>query len=276
MDQTLAEKPMSEFLTEYSVDSKHIVYEESSLIKSLEGLRSYTPLPSEREEKNAYIERIVRQWFSQRMRSKYDELSPEIFELERRVGIGKKHFKDSEGNSGYSNEKYTLDIPMLLQAELDREEGWATELKYNGSSYRDTYKFTLFSRIPKVPFNVRRTGRDALVFAYRTFADALNTEILGDVITEHPTYAPHPDNAKLVVLWKPKPSEIHIKAEIIDSDPALVLNWDKPYLVSTWREPNEEPFMHFISTGRVPNLDMFLDETKNYNLDAFLEKTGKE
>jgi len=252
------ENPTRELLKEYSVGSKYVVYEESSLIESLRELRGYTPLPSEAKEKDAYIEQIARQWFSQRMRKKYDELSPEIFELERDLEISSKYFKDRDGHTGCSDEKRNIKIPLLLQAELDKEEGWKKECEYYSSS---TYKLSLFSRIPKVPFDVRKAGREALVLAYRTFSDALATEILGDVITENPDYAPHPDNAKLVVLWKPKPSDIHIEAKLIDNDPALILKWDKPYLVSTWKEPNEEPFMHLISACRMPNLDKFLDKT---------------
>ena len=267
MEQVL-EKPTSELIKEFSTDPlKHVEYTEASMIKSLRALRSYTPLPSERKSKNRTIENIVRQWFSQRMRRKYDELSPEIFELESKIEISKKYFKDKDGHTGYSDEKHTLKIPMLLQAELDREKGWATELEYHGNSYSNVYKLTLFSRIPRAPFDVRKAGRESLVFAYRTYADALDTEVLGDVISEHPDYAPHPDNSKLLVLWKPKPSEIHIEVERIDNDPALILKWDKPYLISTWREPNEEPFMNFISACRIPNLDSFTK--RKSNLDDF-------
>jgi len=253
--QTALEKPISELLKDLSIKSR--TYTESSLVESLRGLRSYTPLPSERKEKNSHIERIAREWFSQRMRKKYDELSPEIFKLKREIEISKKHFKDRDNRTGYSSEEQNIKIPLLLQAELDREEGWKGEYEYHSSG---TYKLTLFSRIPRVPFDIRKAGREAVVFAYKTYADALNTEVLGDVISTHPDYAPHPKNAKLVVLWKPKPSDIHVKTTRLDNDPALVLKWDNPYLVSMWKEPNEEPFMHLISACKMPNLEMFLEK----------------
>jgi hypothetical protein len=267
MKQELVEKSVPEFLKEYSVASNNVMYEESSLIKSLKGLRSYAPLPSEINEKNIYAENIVRQWFSQKMRSKYNELSPELLELKRRIEIEGIHLKDSDGRSCSSYKKFTVKMPLLLQAELDIDDGWSTEVEER-ESY-ETYKVTLFSRIPKVPFEVRKSGREALVFAYRTFADALDTKVLGDIISENPSYAPHPDSAKLVVLWKPKPSEIFAEAEVIDKDPALILNWDKPYLVSTWTEPEEEPFMHLINACRLINLDTFMGK-KDKTLDTFL------
>jgi len=253
--QISIEKPTKELFKEYSVSSK-FVYEESSLIESLRGLRSYSPLPSEAKEKNACIERIVREWFSQRMRKKYDELSPEIFELQRDLEISKKHFKDRDDHTDYSGEKQNIKIPLLLQAELDKDEGWKGNYEYYSSG---TYKLTLFSRIPRIPFDVRKSGRETLALIYRTFSDALATEVLGDVITEHPDYAPHPHDAKLVVLWKPKPSDIHIEAKLIEKDPALVLKWDKPYLISTWKEPDEEPFMDLVNSCRLSNLDMFME-----------------
>jgi hypothetical protein len=260
MQKTETEKTVPELIKQFSV--KPVTYDTSSLIDSMKGLRSYTPLPSELREKNSYVERFAKEWFSQRMR-KYDELSPEIFEIKRGIEISSKYFKDSDGHS-CGNEKASLEIPMLLQAELDKDEGWKKECSHH-STY-DRYKLSLFSRIPKVPFDVRKAGKEALAFAYKTYGEALTTEILGDTIMEHPEYVPHPENAKLIVLWKPKPSEIHIEAKRIENDPALILNWSKPYLVSTWKEPDEEPFMHLISACMIPiGLDGFLADSEQKN-----------
>ena len=251
-------KSTKEIIRRYSANPNQIMYKEPFLIESLRGLRSYTALPSERKEKNLCMEGVVRKWFSQRMTKRYNELSPEIFEVKREIEISEKHFKDENGRMSreYNNNKRKLKIPLLLHAELDKE-GW--EKQFSLGEYSTTYKFTLSSRIPRVPFNVRKAGKEAVVFAYRTFADALDTEVLGEVIAEHPKYAPHPENAKVLVLWKPKPSDIHIKTEVIDNDPALVLKWDNPYLVTTWTEPDEEPFMDIISACKLSNLDTFLD-----------------
>jgi hypothetical protein len=253
--QIALEKPTSEFLKDFSIKSR--TYTESSLIESLRALRSYIPLPSEVKEKNTYVERIVREWFSQRVRKKYDELSPEIFNLKREIEVNAKYFKDDSEYSCSELEKVRLEIPMLVQAELNKDEGWKDKRNYPGK-YR--YELSLFSRIPKVPSNIREAARESIGFAYRTYGDALATDVLSEVINENPEYAPHPKDAKLLVLWKPKPSDIHIEVRRLDNDPALVLNWNKPYLVSTWKEPDEEPFMDLVSACRVPNLEMFIEE----------------
>ncbi|MFW9853177.1 MAG: hypothetical protein ACFFDS_09550, partial [Candidatus Thorarchaeota archaeon] len=122
------------------------------------------------------------------------------------------------------------------------------------------YKIRLSSRIPNIPSEVRKARKEAVTLVYNTYSNALNTKILSDVILENPDYAPNPANSKLLVLWKPKPSEIHIVAQRIDRDPALVLKYEKPYLVSTWTEPDEEPFMHLISACRISNLEKFIEK----------------
>jgi len=238
------EKTTPELLREFSLKPR--IYTESSLIEVLRGLRTYIPLPSEEKEINAHTKSLVRKWFSYRMRKKYDELSPEIFELQREIEIDKKYFKDVDSDG----EKIKLKIPMLIQAKLlDKGDGWKEKFTYR--SRYDNYTLDLSSRIPRVPLDVRKAGKEAIGFTYIIYGEALATEVLSDVINENSDYAPYPKHAELLVLWKPKPSEIHIKARHLDNDPALVLKWDRPYLVTTWKEPNEEPFMDVISACRI-------------------------
>ena len=137
------------------------------------------------------------------------------------------------------------------------ETGWRKKYSHS-ESYSEDYELELFSSIPFVPYDVRKAGKDALSFAYRTYADALVTEELGNVITSHPEYAPDMSKSKLLVLWKPKPSEIHVKAQKIEKDPALVLTCNKPYLVKTWSIPDEEPFMNIINACKVSDMKRYL------------------
>jgi len=155
-----------------------------------------------------------------------------------------------------------IEIPNFFEAELDKEDGWRGSFEASSEYGNREYKLSLFSRIPIVPPDIKKTGKEALSLVYNTYADSLTTDILSDVMFENPDYAPKPDDAKLLVLWKPKPSEIHITAEVIDKDPALILKYSNPYLVTTWTEPEEEPFMSFIDFFKKRNLDLFADVEK--------------
>ncbi len=249
--ETLVEKSSKEIFKEFSIKSGR--YAESSLINSLRELRNYSPLPYEAEKKEFYIKSLVREWFSYRMRRKYEELSPEIFELKREIEIDAKHFTRRNSYRGNGFEKIKIEIPMLARARLDKDKGWSSNIE---AEY--PYEISLSSRMPRIPLEVRRAGMEALGYAYKTFGDALATEVLGEIIMEKPDYAPQPKDAELLVLWKPRASEIHVEAKILDDDPALVLKWDRPYLVTTWKEPEEEPFMRLITACKLPNLDEFL------------------
>jgi len=249
--------PTSEIVRNLSIQPKiQRTYDESKLLNAIREIEKIRYLPSERGTKNNVIKYAVGQWFSQRMREKYQELSPEIFELEREVEITPNKITDYRGRKieiDDDEKTFALQIPMFVKAELGKETGWERELRIN-----DDYKVTLFSKMPHIPSEVRQARKDALKFAYNTYADALNNDLLSEIIFENPEYAPNPANSKLLVLWKPKPSEIHAKAERIDNDPVLVLRYGKPYLVTTWKEPNEEPFMDIISACKLPNLETFL------------------
>lgn len=250
--------PTPEIVRNFFIQPKiQRTYNKSKLLNAIKEIEKSRYLPSERETKNKVIRYAVGQWFSQRMREKYQELSPEIFELEREVEITPNKITDYRGKEiEVDNEKtFVLQIQMFAEAELGKETRWKKEFRIN-----DDYRVTLSSKMPHIPSEVRQARKEALTLAYRTYAEALNNTLLSEIIFENPEYAPNPANSKLVVLWKPKSSEIYAEAERIDNDPVLVLRYGKPYLVATWTEPNEEPFMDLISACKMPNLEMFMKE----------------
>jgi len=237
--------PTSEIVRNFFIEPKiQRTHDESKLLNAIKQIEGSRYLPSERETKKKVIKYAVGQWFSQKMREKYQELSPEIFELEREVEITPEE---------YNNKTFVLRIPMFAEAELGKETGWKRKFRISD------YNVTLFSKMPYIPLEVRQARKEAQTLAYKTYANALDNNLLNEIIFENPEYAPNPADSKLLVLWKPKPSEIHAKAQRIDNDPVLVLRYGKPYLVSTWKEPNEEPFMDIISACKIPNLETFLE-----------------
>jgi len=255
MEQITLETPVSNILEELSAQSK--IYSEPFLIESLEKLRDYNPLPYEEKRIDELTRFFVDRWFSQRMRKRYAELSPEIFELRRKMEIDTTNLKAITRRGDYVEMEgsFTCEIPVLVEAELEDEFGWKGEFTYEDWR-NNTYEFYLSSRMPKVPSEVRKAGKEAVAYSYETYADAIRTDVLSNIIEDNPEYAPHPENSKLIVLWKPRPSDIHIEAKLVDKDPVLLLRYGKPYLVSAWREPNEEPIMHILSACK---LDSFLE-----------------
>jgi hypothetical protein len=238
---TLWEKPTMEIFQEFYIKPRN---EEFSFVESLRKLKEYSPLPSEKERKERAIIYVVRQWFSQKIREKYNELVPELFELKQEIALNEKQIEKHIGFS-YNREKLgKAKIPVFARAELDKDKGWVHVQEHRTEN--NSYQIYLSSEMPRIPLEIRKAGRDALALAYKTYGDALVTEVLSDIITENPSYAPKPEDAKLIVLWKPKPEEIHLEVKAVDRDPALIMQYNRLYLVSTWREPDEEPFMIYL------------------------------
>jgi hypothetical protein len=252
-------RPVSEIVHSYAVDSRaKAPHDEKSMIDAIKSIQESRLLPSEVEKRNTAFRYAANEWFSQRMRNKYQELLPELFDVEREVSCKPEKVLDRHGEpTSYSGE-FRLKIPVLLSAEMGKDQGWKKEVSVGNGYSSNEYNVTLFSRMPFVPADVREAGKQAVAFAYKTFAEALTTEEIGDIITSNPEYMPNPSSSKLMVMWKPKPSEIHVQATVVERDPALVLKCEKPYLVKTWSVPEEEPFMSIINACKKPNLSNFM------------------
>jgi len=259
MQKVSFDTPTSEIIENFCIKpEKQRIYDESLLINAIKEIEETRFLPSERETKSKLIKYAVGEWFSQRIRDKYQELSPEIFELKRTVELKPENITNFIGNKIDYKNPITLEIPMFAKAELGKETEWKKEFTF-GEKYNE-YRVFLSSKMPHIPSTVRQARKEALTLVYDTYSDALKTNLLSDIIFENPEYAPNPSDSKLMVLWKPKPSEIHVKAERVDRDPAMVLKYDKLYLVSVWKEPDEEPFMNIINACKISYLDKFIEK----------------
>ena len=95
-----------------------------------------------------------------------------------------------------------------------------------------------------MPPEIRGQAQAARAYAYQVYTEALSTHPLSEIIYHTPDIFSRPDEARLLTLWQPKPSDLKIDVKVrqIDKDPILVLDWGKPYLVTTWEEPDELPF----------------------------------
>jgi len=274
MEQKVSEKSTSEIIKEYLIEP--IGDGESFLIEKLGRIVNYKPISSEALKKDKAIRHVVDEWFSQRIEKKYKRFSSEIFKLQREIEVNEKHFSGFSGHPRYFGKKVKIKIPMLSEARLYTQTEWKAEFldnngKLKGSfTYNDDAKFddiyrpTLFSRVPNLPLEVRKTGRGALAFVYGIYVDAFNTDVISDVLMGSPGYVPYPQynyvplKPELSVIWKPKPSGIGSKSKCLDDDSVLALKHSYKYcLVTAWKEAYEEPLMDKIT--EILNPDFYSD-----------------
>jgi hypothetical protein len=253
---------LSEALEGFSIKSNpHIKYDESMLVDSLDRILRYVPRPHEREKREEMIAYTIDEWFTEKMRKKYEELSPELFKLERKIYVSSNLFERRDGDKFKGRKKILVEIPMFLEANIEQDRGWEKVFEEQMGSY--TYRYGLNCERPKIPTEVKKIGMEAVSMAYQTYADSLETDVIKEVVEGYPEHVTHPRETTLSVLWKPKPSDLQIKVERIDKDPALLLRYNRPYLVTTWIEPNEEPFMSFIDFYKRSNLDKYIKPEEN-------------
>lgn len=251
--------PIPEILENLSREPKiKKIYDESKLLDAIEMVEKRRYMPSEKQKKEYYIKYFVGEWISQKIREEYQELHPDIFEITRNVTIKPEKIYRADGyreeKKEENDETFDVEIPILAVAGIEKEY-WSKKVEVD-----DRIRIYLSSEKPRIPFNIMQKRKEALKLVYRTYAEALENEVIGEIIFENPEYAPKPSDSKLLVLWKPKPSEIDARAEIIDNDPALVLKYGKPYLVSTWKDSNEESIVDIVNACRITHLERFIGE----------------
>jgi hypothetical protein len=246
-------QPIPQILEQMKVGGKLEFYErgeinDKDIIDSLKALQSYIPLESEVRRKRTTTWELIDEWFAYKVGSVYEELSSDIFKMETKVDIDleKANIKTEKGYKPHKSVITECKVPVFLNAKLDSNTKWEKEYSYEDKYNKYTYAIS--SRMPQIPSSVRKDGAKALALAYSVYSEALETEVLGDIILQNPDYATHPARAEQLVLWKARPEDlqIEVKKEELDKDPVLILNWNRPYLVSTWIEPNEDPLLDLL------------------------------
>ena len=247
-------QPIPQILEELKIPGQ--TYEKGvqseDIIESLGNLYGYIPLKSETGRKEIMIRKLIDEWFTYKVGSVYEELSSDVLTMKTEVEIDLNK-AEIVGDKPYGNKNITAkcEIPVFLRGVLDKHTRWEETYTHREEKEHRSdsiYEFKISSKIPQVPFSIRKDGAKAIAFAYAIYSEAIETEVLGDIILQNPDYAPYPGEASAVVLWKARPEDlqIEVKKEELYKDPVLILNWNKPYLVSTWIEPNEDPFLDLL------------------------------
>lgn len=206
---------------------------EGKILDALKKIYSYAPLGTELENKSNAVLKLVDEWFRFKMSKHYPELSPKIFEIQRDVLIDlTKHSVYS--SSGYRSEKLNekglkrIKIPLFCNANLG-EEIW--EYRCNDALHRIDFK----SNVPFIPDEAIQAVAVAKRHCYEIYTKALKTQPLDEILTMDPTAFPDPSQAEMKVAWYARPHELKVNITQ-NKDPAIVLNWRRPYLVHQWDE----------------------------------------
>ena len=249
--QELVSKSTEEIVNSLKLLEKN-PYDEKMILDSLEQMYRYIPLKSEVFKKQEVMRSLIQEWFGRKIGHHYERLSKKIFDLERKVKVDIKNCEtvdEKNYQAPYYSTLTEISVPVFSSALFDGDY-W--EKAYEATVGPSRYKFKVSARVPKIPAEIREEGRRALVLPHRIYADAMETPLLGDLLLENPAYAPHPESASVLVFWKAKSQDLKLTSvERVDKDPLLVLNWDNPYLVAKWLEPDEEPFEHLLPYHRV-------------------------
>jgi len=228
---------VAQVLQEHSIGEDSFPRDESEIVASLE--RSITLfLPSEEKEvANARIN-LVRDFFESSFAKKYQAISRDIVDLTRKVKLE------------YSGQKGEIEIPLFSFANFDGEPWtYKPDLIMGKDRYRND--LTLESKIPPITKEVREKAKEAMAFFAETYARALRTPVLGDVLTRYRkeilSVLKEDPLELLKVFWIPDTSKLEVKVRKIDTDPVLMAALYKNlYVVTTWNVEGEIPYQHYL------------------------------
>ena len=241
--ETIVIRPTAELLNQFMVNQTVELYEDR-ILQALSEVWAYEPRDNERCKANDAVKKLVDGWFDLKLGEKYQQISPELFELQRQITIDLSRYA-TKYNHSQMRGNLTFQIPAFCVSENKRWSHTHKVMERNPQDHRDyEYEIEISSERRPMPPEIRGQAIAARAHAYQVYTEALSTHPLSEIIYHTPDIFSRPDTARLLTLWQPKPSDLKIDVKVrqIDKDPILVLDWGKPYLVTTWEEPDELPF----------------------------------
>jgi hypothetical protein len=245
---------------------RHVPTNEDKILSALGKIYAYEPR-TDAESQRVFDtkNKLVREWFALKMRENYQELSQNIFTLQRGIDIdlSKYNIYNKNHNSGekYVTGIHRITIPLFC---VSANRVWRDRRTIKHDNHE--YEITLSSERYAMPPEVKKAHKEAQLYAYRVFFDALKTEPVGYVLQDSMLRGveseywshPGPDKAQQVTMWQPRVSDLKIDVKeipkVVDRDPLLVLQWGgRSYLVTAWDEPDELPFDDILADALKPN-----------------------
>jgi hypothetical protein len=196
-------------------------------------------LPSEAKYIKKAIKQIAISHIWKSFGAQYDEISPELFELERILEV-----KSDEGNKIRE-----VVIPLFASTPITEDKEWKIIKDWKDDNGYTIYKATITSKIPPITRMARDCVRKANVDFLNAYASALKEPVLGDwmMIEQSPAC-----KFDMKLYWIPSPSELKITVEKRERDPIIIANiYDKNFLVAKWAVEGEEPFEHYLAEYKV-------------------------
>jgi len=241
--ETIVIRPTAELLNQFMVNQTVELYEDR-ILQALSEVWAYEPRDNERCKANDAVKKLVDGWFELKLGEKYQPISPKIFELQREITIDLSRYT-TKYNHSQLHKNLTFQIPAFCVSE---NKHWSHTHKFEERGIMPysghECEIKISSERRPMPPEIRGQAQAARAYAYQVYTEALSTHPLSEIIYHTPDIFSRPDTARLLTLWQPKPSDLKIDVKVrqIDKDPILVLDWGKPYLVTTWEEPDELPF----------------------------------
>ena len=242
-------KTTQTYVKELTIDCTVLLHEDK-ILKALRKIWEYDARSCEEDKARSTMEDLVCAWFSNRIKQKYQEISPKIFDLQREIVVDLSKYYVKGAGSDNPSEKINLNIPVFCVSEGRRwEHKHSFERPRKDSSYRDRVEIVLSSERRPMPDKIKKASTQATAYIHTLYAEALTTYPLDEVLFEHEKIFPKPSDAKMLTLWQPKASDLKIDVKVrqVDRDPLLILKYERPYLVTAWQEPDELPFDDILS-----------------------------
>ncbi len=177
---------------------------------------------------------------------RYDELDPELFNLERSITV-----KTDAGC------KHPINIPLLAHADLV-ERAWECEAEkircdqYNHNYGGREHSIKIRSSVPPMTKAARDATIEAKAEFYRIYSDRLKQIGLRDWIVKRLDTSKLISPFELEVYWIPKSDDLQMDIKtierIIDRDPFIVatIYGARCFLVADWEVKAEEPYKHYL------------------------------
>ena len=200
---------------------------------SIGRLVSEVPLPSQEKDIEAALNSLVEDYICLEMGLRYDRVSPQLFELKRKIECKVRQYSSVEG----------VDVVIPLFAEVDfGKSSWKLEnaCDFDGKEY----SVNIEAKVPPITRVAKEKAKQARADYMEICSRALREKLIGDILLKNPSSIAKLD---LRTYWIPSPSELEIEIKEVNKDPILVANvYSRHYLVTAWNVEGEESFEHYV------------------------------
>jgi hypothetical protein len=210
---------------------------EKKLKESLGRISKELPTSFQQQEvlkaMNEITRRYLAEYFHSRLSEHYPVISPEMFELERKLRV-----KPSYGNY------FDVGIPLFVKAGLSASE-WMIRTAREINDKR-TYNTEIRGIVPPLTQEARARVREAKSRYHKICSECLNESEIGPYLDRE--LEEGNKGLELGIYWIPDVSEIKVEVRTIERDPIIVGElYGKHYLIAQWDVLGEEPYEHYIN-----------------------------